>query len=61
LPHHHSHDCEGHAHDGPTSTGFLPLSLAVTLFVTGLFALDWVHCAPSDADDVADAATARRQ
>jgi hypothetical protein len=47
LPHLHSHDCE-HSEEAPTSTGFLPLSLALTLFVTGLFALGWVQCAPSD-------------
>jgi hypothetical protein len=43
----HAHD---HAHDDePTSTGFLPISLALGLFVTGLFVLGYVSCAPSDA------------
>lgn len=39
-----------HAHDDePTSTGFLPISLALALFVTGLFVLGWVSCAPPEA------------
>jgi len=46
--HGHSHD-HAHAHDAeesdgeddgePSSTGFLPLGLAISLFVTGLFVL----------------------
>jgi hypothetical protein len=32
------HDQE--AKDAPASTGFLPISLALALFITGLFALD---------------------
>ena len=34
----HDHD-EGHDEDGEQSTGFLPLGLAISLFVTGLFVL----------------------
>jgi hypothetical protein len=48
------HDCEhDHAHDDdaePASTGFLPISLALGLFITGLFVLDVVplpHCGSS--------------
>ncbi|MFO0633922.1 MAG: hypothetical protein U0168_13820 [Nannocystaceae bacterium] len=45
------HAC-GHDHgdddDGePASTGFLPISLALSLFITGLFVLDvipWPSC-----------------
>lgn len=37
-PHAH-HDHGGDDDDEPQSTGFLPLSLAVALFVTGLFVL----------------------
>ena len=43
--HDHSHG-GAHDHDDddgePTSTGFLPLSLAISLFVTGLFVLGLV-------------------
>ncbi|MBX7082386.1 MAG: hypothetical protein K1X88_24485 [Nannocystaceae bacterium] len=40
------HAC-GHDHDDdddgePASTGFLPISLALALFITGLFVLDVV-------------------
>lgn len=43
-------DTHDHAHDDePTSTGFLPISLAIGLFVTGLFVLGYVSCAPTDA------------
>lgn len=43
-------DTHDHAHDDePTSTGFLPISLALGLFVTGLFVLGYVSCAPSDS------------
>ncbi|HWB73533.1 MAG TPA: hypothetical protein VG755_01235 [Nannocystaceae bacterium] len=36
--HHHEHE---HEDDGePASTGFLPISLALALLVTGLFVLD---------------------
>lgn len=48
--HDHEHDgeCQG---DAPASTGFLPISLALGLFITGLFVLDLdLGCnAPSDA------------
>lgn len=39
--HAHAHEGDGEDDDGgePTSTGFLPLSLAISLFVTGLFVL----------------------
>lgn len=40
--HSHPHDDD----DEPSSTGFLPISLAVGLFVTGLFALGYVQCEP---------------
>jgi len=52
------HDCghdHGHDHedDGePASTGFLPISLALALFITGLFVLDVIpvpRCGPSSA------------
>jgi len=35
-----AHDHDEHQDDGePSSTGFLPISLAISLFVTGLFVL----------------------
>jgi len=34
--HEHDQDCQ----DAPASTGFLPISLALGLFITGLFVLD---------------------
>jgi hypothetical protein len=41
----HSHSGEHpHEADEPASTGFLPLTLAITLFVTGLFVLGFVQC-----------------
>ncbi len=50
------HDCEhDHEHDEdgePASTGFLPISLALALFITGLFVLDVIpvpRCGPSPA------------
>jgi hypothetical protein len=40
------HDCEHHHEPEddaePASTGFLPISLALALFITGLFVLDVV-------------------
>ena len=43
-------DTHDHAHDEePTSTGFLPISLALVLFVTGLFVLGYISCAPPEA------------
>ena len=43
-------DTHDHTHDDePTSTGFLPISLALGLFVTGLFVLGYVSCAPPEA------------
>lgn len=42
---HHHHDHDEHAAEGePSSTGFLPLTLALTLFVTGLFVLGYIRC-----------------
>jgi hypothetical protein len=46
---HADHGCDG---DPPPSTGFLPISLAIGLFVTGLFALGIIpglSCGPKDA------------
>ncbi|MBK6916309.1 MAG: hypothetical protein IPH07_02805 [Deltaproteobacteria bacterium] len=46
--HHHCDHDHGHADDDgePSSTGFLPISLALALFITGLFVLDVIpwHC-----------------
>ena len=57
------HDCShghGHAHDSSddegASTGFLPITLAASLFVTGLFVLGYVKC---DPEPTAAASTAR--
>lgn len=36
----HACDHDHEADDEPASTGFLPISLALALFITGLFALD---------------------
>jgi hypothetical protein len=42
TPHEGEHEAED---DGePQSTGFLPMSLAISLFVTGLFVLGFVRC-----------------
>lgn len=45
---HAHHDHHHHADDDesgePQSTGFLPISLAVSLFVTGLFVLGIIRC-----------------
>lgn len=40
----------------PPSTGFLPLSMAIALFVTGLFVLDLVplSCDPSEEAKAAE-------
>jgi hypothetical protein len=39
----HEHDEHGEDDDGePTSTGFLPIGLAISLFVTGLFVLGFI-------------------
>lgn len=43
-------DSPGDGDDDPPSTGFLPLTLALTLFVTGLFVLaPGVRCGTSEA------------
>ena len=49
--HHHGGHCGADAPcgtdpDDSPSTGFLPMSLAVTLFIAGLFMLGWVQCDP---------------
>lgn len=49
--HHHGGHCGAEAPcgtdpDESPSTGFLPMSLAVVLFVAGLFMLGWVQCDP---------------
>lgn len=49
--HHHGGHCGSEAPcgtdpDDSPSTGFLPMSLAVVLFVAGLFMLGWVQCDP---------------
>jgi len=47
--HSHDHESEDGHEDGPepSSTGFLPMGLAVGLFVIGLFALGFVRCDPT--------------
>ncbi|MEM7152698.1 MAG: hypothetical protein AAF799_07640 [Myxococcota bacterium] len=37
--HSHSDQCDDEDDGEPASTGFLPLTLAIALFVTGLFVL----------------------
>lgn len=36
----HDHEHDADCKDAPPSTGFLPISLALGLFITGLFVLD---------------------
>jgi hypothetical protein len=36
----HDHEHDKNCQDPPASTGFLPISLALGLFITGLFVLD---------------------
>jgi len=36
----HDHDHDHEVDEPPASTGFLPISLALALFITGLFVLD---------------------
>lgn len=38
----HSHDHREEESGEGLSTGFLPISLALVLFVTGLFVLGWI-------------------
>ena len=43
-------DSPGDGDDDPPSTGFLPLTLALTLFITGLFVLaPGVRCGTGEA------------
>jgi hypothetical protein len=43
-PEHHHHHADDDESGEPQSTGFLPISLAVSLFVTGLFVLGIIRC-----------------